>query len=123
MNKKGKVNDAEEIFQGITPDVFSFCTLIDGFSKLGNMHKASSIFDEMDKQGHKASSILLLSVEMSGKDFHPKAVTYCTIIDGCCKHGDLEEAFRLLDEMKLKDSFVYTTLVDGCCRLNNVERL
>ncbi|VVB17754.1 unnamed protein product [Arabis nemorensis] len=78
-------------------DVSSCGTLTDGFSKLGNMHKASSIFDEMDQEGVTPNVII------------------CNMLIGgyCSRSGAIERAKELSAE-KVMENMVrlkYTLLI------------
>ncbi|KAK7831309.1 pentatricopeptide repeat-containing protein [Quercus suber] len=65
-------------------------------------------------------------------------VIYTTLIDGCCKNGDIERAKELfckMGELGLvanqytytemgwsSNVVIYTTLIDGCCKNGDIER-
>ncbi|KAL4365136.1 hypothetical protein AHAS_Ahas07G0075900 [Arachis hypogaea] len=60
-------------------DVFTYTTMIRDFCKIGMVHSALKVFDEMCCA--------------------PNSVSYNTLIHGFCKNGDLEGAKRVFDRM------------------------
>jgi len=56
----------------------------------------------------------------------PDIITYSTLVKGFCLAGDVDRAFRVLDEMKsdgkfAPDEIMYNSLLDGCAKLHRVE--
>ncbi|KAG9440456.1 hypothetical protein H6P81_020621 [Aristolochia fimbriata] len=92
----------EVILEKISPDVYTYTTLINAFCKFGQIKEARRIFTEMGEKGCT-----------------PNAVTYNTLIAGLCRNGGVAEAFELKREMAEKnlvaDGFTYATLVGGLC--------
>ncbi|MED6198894.1 hypothetical protein PIB30_070917 [Stylosanthes scabra] len=104
--RANRINLAKSIFDQVVaeavfdPDVFTYTTMIRGFCKMGMVHSALKVFDEM-----RCS---------------PNLVTYNTLIHGFCKNGDMEGAKRVFDRMVEEggqsckpDVVTFTTLIDG----------
>ncbi len=79
------------------------------------------------------TSAWMLMTEMQENMIHPDNFTYSTLIKGIkCgvnnqNHQDLEKAFILFEQMKLKnlvrpDEILYNCLIDACVRFRDVNR-
>eukprot|EP00252_Welwitschia_mirabilis_P014860 TRINITY_DN32906_c0_g1_i1.p1 TRINITY_DN32906_c0_g1~~TRINITY_DN32906_c0_g1_i1.p1 ORF type:complete len:181 (-),score=29.39 TRINITY_DN32906_c0_g1_i1:25-489(-) len=86
---------------GLSPDVVTFTTLINGYCKVGNMVEALKIWNVMLERNLK-----------------PSVAAYNALLYGYCALGRLGDALRLHDEM-IQDVFpnliTYSTLVYGFC--------
>jgi leucine-rich PPR motif-containing protein len=54
----------------------------------------------------------------------PDAITYNTFIDELCTGGRIDDTYKLLEEMKDKDSMdivTYNTLLHGLCKAGRVD--
>jgi len=56
----------------------------------------------------------------------PDIITYSTLVKGFCLTGDVDRAFRVLEEMTsdgkfAPDEIMYNSLLDGCAKLHRVE--
>lgn len=67
---------------GISPDIVSYNTLVNGLSKAKRLEDA-----------------MHLQVEMVEANCLPNVVTYTSLMDGLCKDGRVDEAMGLLDDM------------------------
>ncbi|PIN24205.1 hypothetical protein CDL12_03070 [Handroanthus impetiginosus] len=89
---------------GVSHDVFVSCTLIDMYSKCGNIGDARFVFDTMPKK---------------------TTVGWNSIIAGYALHGYSEEALSLYYEMQGSgvemDHFTYSIIVRVCTRLASLE--
>merc|ERR1719269_552250 len=64
--------------------------------------------------------------DMKDSAVEPDIITYSTIVKGYCQAGDVDRAFRVLEEMKsdakfAPDEIMYNSLLDGCAKLHRVE--
>ncbi|KAG8037221.1 hypothetical protein GUJ93_ZPchr0020g33574 [Zizania palustris] len=86
--------------QGISPDVVTYTSIIDGLCKSKAMDKAYDLFREMKKQG-----------------ISPDVVTYNSIIDGLCKSKEMDKAEKVLQQMLdagvQPNNITYSSLING----------
>jgi len=84
------------------PDVVSFTTLIDGYSKRGEFQKAVECLKEMMERGCS-----------------PNVMTYNALVEGLCLSGEVDEAKMMMSRMRLnglKDNVATnTSLLKGLC--------
>ncbi|XP_042485061.1 pentatricopeptide repeat-containing protein At5g50390, chloroplastic [Macadamia integrifolia] len=89
---------------GIRPDIFVSCSLIDMYSKCGNIEDAQFVFDEMPEK---------------------TVVGWNSIIAGYALHGYSEEALSKYHEMQCSgvkmDHFTYSIIIRICTRLASLE--
>ncbi|KAI3463626.1 hypothetical protein Pfo_020289 [Paulownia fortunei] len=89
---------------GVSDDVFVSCTLIDMYSKCGNIEDARFVFDAMPEK---------------------TTVGWNSIIAGYALHGYSEEALSMYYEMQdsgvKMDHFTYSMIVRVCTRLASLE--
>jgi pentatricopeptide repeat protein len=88
----------------------TFNTLIDACARCGELNRISGLLQEMDTQGVKAS-----------------IVTYSAILKGYCQADRLDDAFKLVDDMRRTtqfkpDEIMFNTLLDGCARKGFYDR-
>ncbi|KAL8189132.1 hypothetical protein R6Q57_029393 [Mikania cordata] len=86
---------------GLTPDIVTYGTMIDAFSKKGNISNAVSVYDDMVKMGKK-----------------PNLMIYNSIVDGLSKNVSIDAAKILVDELKkssLIDAVTLNSLLNGYC--------
>ncbi|XP_047177027.1 pentatricopeptide repeat-containing protein At1g05670, mitochondrial-like [Vigna umbellata] len=91
--------------KGLTPNVVTYTTLVDGLCKRGEVDIANELL-----------------LEMSEKGLQPNVCTYIALINGLCKVGNIEQAIKIMEEMDLTgfypDTITYTlwTLI-GCSKM------
>ncbi|XP_061354542.1 pentatricopeptide repeat-containing protein At1g06710, mitochondrial [Gastrolobium bilobum] len=86
--KVGKTDEAYKLMlkmeeKGCCPNVVTYTAMIDGLGKLGKIEQCLELFRDMCSKGCA-----------------PNFITYRVLINHCCSTGLLDEAHRLLDEMK-----------------------
>jgi pentatricopeptide repeat protein len=64
--------------------------------------------------------------DMKGSAVEPDIITYSTIVKGYCQCGDVDKAFKVLEEMKsdgkfAPDEILYNSLLDGCAKQHRVD--
>jgi pentatricopeptide repeat protein len=65
--------------------------------------------------------------QMVGEQVEPALATYCSIIKGYCREHKLDNAFEVLEELKLTphfkpDDILYNTLLSGCAQMGLYDR-
>ncbi|KAI3904625.1 hypothetical protein MKW98_014805 [Papaver atlanticum] len=102
--KQGKCLDAMSLIseKGSESDEYTSAILIDGLCKTGYVDKAVEQLKQMKADGQKTNS-----------------VAYNCVIDRFCKEGSLESAWKVFNEMDVKDSVTYTSLIHGLCKNQN----
>jgi pentatricopeptide repeat protein len=68
--------------KGVTPDCFTYTSLLHGYCSLGKWNEVIRVLKEMCRVGQK-----------------PNVVTYTTLIDYLCKNGRCAEARHIFDSM------------------------
>jgi len=55
----------------------------------------------------------------------PDLITYSTLIKGFCKDKNIDDAFKILNEMKFNkieaDEVLFNSLLDGCFKANELD--
>merc|ERR1719375_626485 len=79
-------------------------TLIDACARSGRMELLPTILEDM--KTHKVM---------------PNLITYSTMLKGHCQNGDIQTAFKILEQMKIDahlkpDEIMYNSLLDGCAQ-------
>lgn len=120
--KCGEIEDANRAFDEMEEkNVISWTSLIAGYGKHGFGHKAIALYKEMEHEGLRPNDVTFLSLlfacshsglidegsecfkSMVNKyNILPKAEHFSCMIDLFARGGQLEEAYNLLCEMKMK---------------------
>jgi len=90
--------------------IVTYNSLIDACARSGEMHRVQPLLEGMSRH-HIA----------------PNVITYSTVIKGYCSADCLDDAFKLLHDMKqdskiCPDEVTYNTLLDGCARYGLFDR-
>ncbi|KAL1291076.1 hypothetical protein HN51_059618 [Arachis hypogaea] len=147
--RANRINLSKSIFDQVVEegvfelDVFTYTTMIRGFCKIGMVHSALKVFDEMrcspnsvtyntlihgfcknrDMEG--AKRVFDRMVEVGGQSCKPDVVTYTTLIDGYSKKGEFREALECMEEMVKQgchpNVLTYNALIEGLCLGGNVD--
>ncbi|KAK4265528.1 hypothetical protein QN277_026572 [Acacia crassicarpa] len=92
---------------GLVANAVTFCTMIDGYCKVGRIEEALEIFDEFRKTSISSHTC------------------YNSIINGLCKEGIVEMATELCIELNDKglvlDTGIYRMLMQAIFKENNVK--
>lgn len=103
----GTMDSAFKIFKempkhGLTPDSYTYGTLINGLCRGGRILEAKELLIEMEANGCA-----------------PSVFTYSCLIHGLCQSNRLDEAMELFKKMKSKgvdpNVYTYSSLIDGLC--------
>ncbi|XP_061352120.1 pentatricopeptide repeat-containing protein At2g45350, chloroplastic [Gastrolobium bilobum] len=130
----GCVELARQLFDRMPErDSVSYNSMIDGYVKYGMVERARELFDGMlpeEKNLITWNSTIRgyvrcedglefawsLFLKMPERDL----VSWNTMIDGCVKHGKMEDAQALFDEMPERDLVSWATMIDGYAKSGDV---
>ncbi|EME32788.1 Pentatricopeptide repeat-containing protein [Galdieria sulphuraria] len=95
--------------KGCIPDVVTYATLIDAFSKRMEPERALKLFQEMKEANVK-----------------PNNYCYSSLISAFCRAGYVERALAIFEEMTheriVPDVFAFNALIDGFGKLRQVDK-
>ena len=111
-------------------------SLIDMYSKSGDVGSGRRVFDEMVERdvlswnsmisGYVCNGFLEFSVELLAsmriRGFEPDMVTWNTVMDAYCRMGLCDEAWEIFEQIKEPNIISWTTLVSGYSRIGNHEK-
>lgn len=111
-------------------------SLIDMYSKSGDVGSGRRVFDEMVERdvlswnsmisGYVCNGFLEFSVELLAsmriRGFEPDMVTWNTVMDAYCRMGLCDEAWEIFEQIKEPNIISLTTLVSGYSRIGNHEK-
>ncbi|PKC66235.1 TPR-like protein [Rhizophagus irregularis] len=129
---------------GLSPDVYTYTSLINAYVKASDINKAEKIFSEMKKAGIEPSITtynVLMSYYAKKKDIkklrqifneivirniQPDNFTYCCLMDGFVSNNDFRSAITLLNDMQNRnlklDAHVYTVLIKAYMKIGNFSK-
>ncbi|CAN1828751.1 Pentatricopeptide repeat-containing protein At1g79540 [Linum perenne] len=151
MSKNGMTEEAERMVDymgkvGCHPSVVTFNAVIDGLCRSGKLQEALRKKDmrndllSMQVLGLRSDSLkkieesyepgLILKVYNTllqlDRKVVPDITTYNILIKYCCLGGNIDEAYKLLNELPLRglspDSVTYGTLINGLLRLGREKK-
>ncbi|KAJ6873299.1 hypothetical protein NC651_032237 [Populus alba x Populus x berolinensis] len=123
------MDEARSIFdlmvsKGCTPNVYTYTSLMNGYCKIERIEEAVQLLDETLRKGRPLAAQQLFRY-ICAHGHTPNIMTYGVLLDGLCKHGNLEEAFALFQEMQrstVKPNLViYTILIDSLCKCGKLK--
>ncbi|KAG2667004.1 hypothetical protein I3760_15G091900 [Carya illinoinensis] len=125
--KAGQIEEAHLLFYrmeiGRNPSIF--LRLSQGANPVLDSASLQKMVDQLCDSGLilKAYRLLMRLADSSGA--MPNITTYNALINGFCKTGNINGAFKLFKDMQLKglspDSITYGTLIDGLQRVDREE--
>ncbi|KAI4344448.1 hypothetical protein L6164_011675 [Bauhinia variegata] len=130
--------------RGITLNIVSYNSIMNGLLHQGCLIEAFRLFDSLEKIGLVPSEVtyatfiyalsrdgfLLDAKHVFGKmvlkGFQPNIQVNNSLLDGFSKFGQLEEAFKLLNDTKVTkfiepDSFTVSTVINCYCQKEEIE--
>ncbi|KFK27279.1 hypothetical protein AALP_AA8G361400 [Arabis alpina] len=140
--RAGKVSEADEISKGVLGDVVTYSTLLDGYIKEGNIDAVLEIrrrFVEAEIPMDLVMCNILLKAflfvgaygeadvlyrAMPEMDLTPDTVTYSTMIEGCCKTGQIEQALEMFNDLRkssISSVVCYNRIIDALCKKGMLE--
>ncbi|XAR53447.1 hypothetical protein NMG60_11022001 [Bertholletia excelsa] len=135
--KAKRTSEADDFSKGILGDVVTYSTLLHGYVEEENvmgiietkrrLEEATVLLDVV------MCNILIKAMFMVGSfeeahmiykrmpemNLAANAVTYHTMIDGCCKFGRIDEALEIFDEFRMSSissSACYNYIIRGLCK-------
>ncbi|CAK9182361.1 unnamed protein product [Ilex paraguariensis] len=135
--KAGRTSEANEISKGIVGDVVTYGTLLTGYIEEENVTGMLEIKKRLEADGVCLDvvmcNILIKALFMVGSfedalaiykgmpdmDLAADSVTYCTMIDGYCKAGRIDEALEKFDEFRKASIYsvaCYNCILHGLCK-------
>ncbi|CAM8919008.1 unnamed protein product [Rhodiola kirilowii] len=111
--KIGQISEAEaslmQMDHGLKPDGYSYNTLLDGYCREGHVYKGA------------LNDALHLWKLMLKRDVVPNEISYCTLLDGFFKMGDVDGALKLWKEILAKgftqSRIAYNIMINGLCKV------
>ncbi|CAH8339827.1 unnamed protein product [Eruca vesicaria subsp. sativa] len=145
--KSHRVEEARKLLDamsmgGCEPNEIVYDALIDGLCKVGKLEEAQEVKTEMSEHGFTAtiytySSLIDRYFKMKRQDLvskvlskmldncKPNVVIYTEMIDGLCKVGKTDEAYKLMKVMEENgcqpNVVTYTALIDGFGKIGKIE--
>ncbi|CAN6883836.1 pentatricopeptide repeat-containing protein At1g06710, mitochondrial isoform X1 [Brassica napus] len=145
--KSHRVEEARKLLdamsmEGCEPNEIVYDALIDGLCKVGKLEEAQEVKTEMSEHGFTAtiytySSLIDRYFKMKRQDLvskvlskmldscKPNVVIYTEMIDGLCKVGKTDEAYKLMKVMEENgcqpNVVTYTALIDGFGVIGKIE--
>ncbi|CAN6870459.1 unnamed protein product [Brassica oleracea] len=140
--RAGRVSEADEISKGVLGDVVTYSTLLDSYIKEENVDAVlevrrrfveASIPMDLVMCNILLKAFLLIGAygeahvlyrAMPEMELTPDAATYSTMIEGCCKTGQIEEALELFDELRkssVSSAVCYNRIISALCKKEMFE--
>ncbi|WCJ42259.1 Pentatricopeptide repeat (PPR) superfamily protein [Euphorbia peplus] len=140
--KVGRTSDADEVSKGIWGDNITYSSLLDGYVKEKNITGILEVKRRAEEAGIPMDvvmcNILIKALFMMGAFEDVRALhdgmkemnlvanssTYCTMINGYCKVGRIDEALQIFDEFRRESGSsvtCYNCMISGLCRNGLVD--
>ncbi|XP_076894453.1 pentatricopeptide repeat-containing protein At5g57250, mitochondrial-like [Bidens hawaiensis] len=140
--KSGRTAEACDISKNVNGDVITYSTLLHGYIKekdsLGLLMTKKRLEEAGIHMDVIMRNVLIKALFMVGsfEDVNviyrgmpkmglvPNHVTYCTLIDGYCKVGRIEDALEIFDEFRMTSSdsvACYNCIINGLCKMNMID--
>ncbi|GJU83661.1 pentatricopeptide repeat-containing protein [Tanacetum coccineum] len=141
-SKSGEMIDACRVFNEMkVKSVISWTSLIAGYGKHGYGHNAVIVYKKMLNEGFEPNDITFLSLLFScshsgliteGRECFnsmvskynilPQAKHYSCMVDLLARGGEIEEAYHLIQKMRMKpDASVWGAMLGACSVYGNVS--
>ncbi|KAI6677587.1 hypothetical protein NL676_038383 [Syzygium grande] len=136
----GRMNSARRLFEKMPErDVVSWNTMVMGYVRCGCCDEAVRLYRELRRSGIECSEFsfagiltvcvklkdLCLSKQIHGQvlvyGYSSNAVIVSTVVDAYAKCGEMSDARRAFDGMRVKDVLAWTTLVSGYAKWGDME--
>ncbi|MCI09129.1 pentatricopeptide repeat-containing protein mitochondrial-like, partial [Trifolium medium] len=142
LSKYGRTKEADEFAKNVTADVITYSTLLHGYTEeenvLGILQTKKRLEDAGISMDVVMCNVLIRALFMMGAfedvyalykgmpemDLVPNFVTYCTMIDGYCKVGRIDEALEVFDDFRktsISSYECYNSIINGLCKKGMVE--
>ncbi|XP_047148999.1 pentatricopeptide repeat-containing protein At5g57250, mitochondrial [Vigna umbellata] len=142
LSKHGRTVEADELSKNVAADVITYSTLLHGYTEEENIPRMLQTKKRIEESGI-AMDVVMCNVlikalfmmgafedvyalyrGMSEMDLVPNSVTYCTMIDGYCKVGRIDEALEVFDEFRktsILSQACYNSIINGLCKNGMAE--
>lgn len=142
LSKYGRTSEADEFSKNVAADVITYSTLLHGYTEEENVPGILQTKRRLEEAGITMDvvmcNVLIKALFMMGafEDVHalykgmpemnlvPSSVTYCTMIDGYCKAGRIDEALEVFDDFRntsISSHACYNSIIYGLCKKGMVE--
>ncbi|KAJ1378223.1 Tetratricopeptide-like helical domain superfamily [Sesbania bispinosa] len=142
LSKYGRTSEADEFSKNVTADVITYSTLLHGYTEEENISGILQTKRRLEEAGISMDvvmcNVLIKALFMMGAfedvyalykgmlemDLVPNSVTYCTMIDGYCKVGRIDEALEVFDDFRktsISSNACYNNVINGLCKNGMVE--
>ncbi|XP_042039352.1 pentatricopeptide repeat-containing protein At5g57250, mitochondrial-like [Salvia splendens] len=140
--KVGRTTEADDFSKGIVGDVITYSTLLKGYVEEQNFSGILETKRRLEAEGIQMDvvmcNILIKALLMVGlfedalavykglpqMNLSPNSVSYCTLIDGYCKVGRINEALEIFDDFRRASSpsaASYKLIILGLCNEGMVD--
>ncbi|KAL7590857.1 hypothetical protein Lser_V15G33493 [Lactuca serriola] len=140
--KVGRTNEAYDLLKGIHGDIVTYTTVLHGYiqekDSMGllmtkkTLEEAQVCMDVVMCNTLIKALFLIGSFEdaytlykgMPETNLVANHVTFCTLIDGYCKYGRIEEALEVFDEFRrtsMNSVTCYNSIINGLCKTNMID--
>lgn len=140
--KAGRTSEADDFSKGIVGDVITYSTLLQGYVEEQNISGILETKRRLEAEGIQMDvvmcNILIKAMLMVGlfedalaiykalprMDLSPNSVSYCTLIDGYCKVGRINEALQIFDDFRRTSNpsaASYKRIILGLCNEGMID--
>ena len=140
--KFGRTSEADELSRDVAADVITYSTLLHGYTEEENVPGILQTKRQLEEAGIAMDvimcNVLIRALFMMGAfedvyalykgmlemDLVPSSVTYCTMIDGYCNVGRIDEALEVFDDFRktsISSPACYNSIINGLCKNGMVE--
>nr|GFB69267.1 hypothetical protein [Tanacetum cinerariifolium] len=140
--KSGRTNEAYGVSKGIDGDVITYSTLLHGYIKEKDLTGVIMTKKRLEEVGVCMDvvmcNVLIKALFLVGSfedvnviykgmpemGLTPDDVTFCTLIDGYCKLGRIEEALEIFDNFRrapIDSVACYNCIINGLCKNEMID--
>lgn len=140
--KFGRTSEADEFSKNVPADMITYSTLLHGYveeeNTLGILQTKRRVEEAQISMDVVMCNVLIKALFMVGafEDIYAlykgmpemnlvaDSVTFCTMIDGYCKVGRIDEALEIFDEFRKTSTSshaCYNSIINGLCRVDMEE--
>lgn len=135
--KVGRTSEADEVSKDKVGDIVTYSTLLHGYVEEENVTGILETKRRLENAGVSLDvvtcnilikalfligayeDVLIIYKRMEEMDLLPDSVTFCTMIDGYCKAGRIDDALKIFDEFRrtpISSVACYSCIIHGLCR-------
>lgn len=136
--KCGEILDSRKVFdEMMNRNIFTWTSIIAGYTREGLGEEAINLFRVMKRRKIIANNLTIVSILRAsgligaiqiGKEVHAKIIKSCiqtnlyigsTLVWFYCKSGESPTAYKVLQQIPLRDVVSWTAMISGCARLGH----